>query len=65
MSVDVGEENLGPPLDNIDQLVNALPAALALPIGLVQEQRLQELLPKPHAPQHWHGLLWKPGGGTK
>lgn len=52
MSVDVGEENLGPPLDNIDQLVNALPAALALPIGLVQEQRLQELLPKPHAPQH-------------
>lgn len=60
MSVDVGEEDAGPPLDHINQLVDALPAALALPVCLVQEQRLQQLLPQPPAPQHRHGLLRKP-----
>lgn len=49
MSVDVGEEDLGPPLNYIDQLVDALPAALALPVCLVQEKRLEELLPQPLA----------------
>lgn len=61
MSVDVGEEHLGSPLNHVDQLVDALPAALALPVRLVQEQRLEELLPQPPARQHRHRLLWEPG----
>lgn len=60
MSIDVGKENLSPSLDDINQLVDALPTTLALPVCLVQEQRLEELLPQPHALQHWHCLLWKP-----
>lgn len=61
VSVDVSEEDTGSPLDDIDQLVDALSAALALPVRLVQEQRLEELLPQPPALQHRHSLLWKPG----
>lgn len=61
MSVDVSKEDTGSPLDDVDQLVDALSAALALPVRLVQEQRLEELLPQPPALQHRHGLLWKPG----
>lgn len=61
VSVDVSEEDTGSPLDDIDQLVDALSAALALPVRLVQEQRLEELLPQPPALQHQHSLLWKPG----
>lgn len=49
VGVDVGEENLGPLLDDVDELVDALPASLTLPVRLVQEQRLEELLPQPHA----------------
>lgn len=52
MSVDVGKEDLGSPLNDINQLVDALPAALALPVCLVQEQRLEEFLPQSHALQH-------------
>lgn len=52
MGIDVGEESLCPSLDHINQLVDALPATLALPVCLVQEQRLEELLPQPHALQH-------------
>lgn len=59
--VDVGEEDFGSSLDDVDQLVDASPAALALPVRLVQEQRLEEFLPQPVAPQHRHRLLWKPG----
>ena len=59
--VDVGEQDLGPPLDDVDQLVDALPAALALPVRLVQEQRLEESFPQPPAPQHRHRLLREPG----
>lgn len=44
--VDVSQENLGPPLDDIDQRLNAQPASLALPVLLVQEERLQELHPQ-------------------
>lgn len=59
MSVDVGEEDLRPPLNYIDELVDALPAALALPVCPVQEQRLEELLPQPLVLQHQHRLLWQ------
>lgn len=44
--VDVSEENFGSPLNDIDQLVDALPPSLALPVTLVQEQRLEELHPQ-------------------
>lgn len=61
MRVDVGEENLGSFLDDINQLVDARPASLAFPVQLIQEERLQEFLPQLPAPQHRHGLLRKPG----
>ncbi|KAA8588636.1 hypothetical protein FQN60_009981, partial [Etheostoma spectabile] len=51
-SVDVCEEDHGPPLNYIDQLIDALSAALALPVCLVQKKRLEELLPQPLA-LHW------------
>lgn len=59
--VDVSEENFGSLLNDIDQLVDALPASLALPVTLVQEQGLEELHPQLWALQHRHRLLWKPG----
>lgn len=52
MSIDVGDENRGSLLDDIDQLVDALSASLALPVILVQEQRLEELLSQLRALQH-------------
>ena len=60
MCVDVSEEDLGPPLNYIDQLVDALPASLALPVCLIKKQRLKELLPQPFALQHRHRRLWEP-----
>ncbi|TNN37343.1 hypothetical protein EYF80_052496 [Liparis tanakae] len=56
-----GEEHRGPPLDHVDELVDARPAALALPVRLVQEQRLEELLPQPLVLQHRHRRLREPG----
>lgn len=61
MSIDVGEEDLGSPLNYIDELVDAPPAALALPVRLVQEQRLEEPLPQSPVLQHQHGRLWESG----
>lgn len=60
VGVDVGEQDFDSLLDHVDELVDALPAALALPVRLVQEQRLEESLPQPHAAQNRHGLLRKP-----
>lgn len=60
MRVDVSEEDFGPPLNDIDQSVNALPAPLALPVSLVQEERLEEPHPQLWALEHWHRLLRKP-----
>lgn len=65
MSIDVGEENFGSSLNNINQLVDALPTALALPVRLVQEQRLEEFFPQPPALQHWYCLIWKPRNTLK
>lgn len=60
VGVDVGEQDFDSLLNDVDELVDALPAALALPVSLVQEQRLEESLPQPHAGQNRHGLLRKP-----
>lgn len=65
VSVDVSEEDLRPPLDDVDQLVDTLSATLALPVRLVQEQRLQELLPEPSAAQHRQRQLRKSAGTVR
>lgn len=63
--IDVGEEDLCSPLDDIDQLVDALTTPLAVPVCLIQEQRLEEFLPQLPGPQHRHSLLWKPRKASK
>lgn len=60
VGVDVGEQDFDSLLNDVNELVDALPAALALPVRLVEEQRLEEPLPQPHAGQNRHGLLRKP-----
>lgn len=65
VGIDVGKKNPHPPLNDIDQLVDAVSAALTFPVCLVQEERLEEFLPQLSAPQHWHCLLWKPGQTQK
>ena len=60
MGVDVGEQNFGTPLDHVDEFLDALPATLALPVHLIQEQRLQQPLPQMLPSQHGHRLVWEP-----
>lgn len=60
MGIDVSEQDLGSSLNYVNEFFNALPAALTVPVLLVQEQRLQELFSEMLRPQHGHTLIWKP-----
>lgn len=44
MRIDVGDKDSGSLLDHINELLDAWPSSLTLPVNLIKEERLKELL---------------------
>lgn len=60
MRVDVGDKDSGSLLHHVNELLDAWPSSLTLPVNLIQEERLEELLAQVLALQHRNGRVWKP-----
>ena len=54
MCIDVGQQDFGASLYDIDECVDALSTALALPVRLVDEEGLKKPLPQSAAAEHSH-----------
>lgn len=60
MRIDVGDKDSGSLLHHVNELLDAWPSSLTLPVNLIQEEGLEELLAQVLALQHRNGRVWKP-----
>lgn len=60
MRIDVGDKDSGSLLHHINELLDAWPSSLTLPVNLIKEERLKELLAQVLALQHRNSRVWKP-----